>query len=136
MAEMTPRERFIAALKREPMTGLVPHFEMVFFLTMEAFHRVHPSHRFFSQWDQMSLHEQMAQFRDVAEVYVQTAEHYGHSAIFVQAGPDNSVPYLEQIREISGNQYYIMLHGDATYEIPNGDNMLEFTYRMADDQKK
>lgn len=42
---MTPRERFIAALERRPFTGPVPHFELVFFLTMEAFGRVHPSHR-------------------------------------------------------------------------------------------
>lgn len=33
----TPREKFIAALERRPITGRVPHFELVFFLTMEAF---------------------------------------------------------------------------------------------------
>lgn len=33
---MTPREKFIKCLKREPITGHVPHFELVFFLTMEA----------------------------------------------------------------------------------------------------
>ena len=42
---MTPRARFTAALERKPITGLVPHFELVFFLTMEAFGKVHPSHR-------------------------------------------------------------------------------------------
>ena len=50
---MTPRERFIAALKRKPLTGRVPHFELVFFLTMEAFGKVHPSHRNYGQWMQM-----------------------------------------------------------------------------------
>jgi hypothetical protein len=50
---MTPRERFIAALERRPLTGRVPHFELVFFLTMEAFGKVHPSHRNYAQWDQM-----------------------------------------------------------------------------------
>jgi len=33
---MTPREKFIAALERRPITGRVPHFELVFFLTMHA----------------------------------------------------------------------------------------------------
>ena len=28
---MTPREKFIKCLKREPITGHVPHFELVFF---------------------------------------------------------------------------------------------------------
>ncbi|MCE5237742.1 hypothetical protein LLH23_04540 [bacterium] len=48
---MTPRERFVAALNRQPLTGLVPHFELVFFLTMEAFGKVHPSQRSYGQWD-------------------------------------------------------------------------------------
>jgi uroporphyrinogen decarboxylase len=39
---MTPRESFINALNRGAPTGQVPHFELVFFLTMEAFGRVHP----------------------------------------------------------------------------------------------
>ena len=43
--EMTPRERFIAALERRPLTGRVPHFELVFFLTMEALGKVHPAQR-------------------------------------------------------------------------------------------
>jgi uroporphyrinogen decarboxylase len=50
---LTPRERFIAALERRPVSGRVPHFELVFFLTMEAFGKVHPSHRNYHQWDQM-----------------------------------------------------------------------------------
>ena len=36
---MTPKERFINALERKPLKGLVPHFEHVFFLTMEVFGR-------------------------------------------------------------------------------------------------
>jgi hypothetical protein len=38
---MQPRQRFIAALERRPLTGRVPHFELVFFSTMEAFGKVH-----------------------------------------------------------------------------------------------
>lgn len=57
---MTPRERFRAALKRKPpgAGGRVPHFELVFFLTMEAFGKVHPSHRNYGQWMQMERKEQ------------------------------------------------------------------------------
>ena len=39
---MTPREKFIMALEGKQPPGRVPHFELVFFLTMEAFGRVHP----------------------------------------------------------------------------------------------
>ena len=51
---MTPRERFIAALERRPIPGRVPHFELVFFLTMEVFGKLHPYHRNYEQWDQMT----------------------------------------------------------------------------------
>ena len=37
------RQRFIAALEGRQVPGRVPHFELVFFLTMEAFVRLHPS---------------------------------------------------------------------------------------------
>jgi uroporphyrinogen decarboxylase len=46
---MTEKERFIKALKREKYTGKVPHFELVFFLTMEKLGKVHPAHRRFGQ---------------------------------------------------------------------------------------
>lgn len=49
---MTGREKFRRALKREPIEGLVPHFEFVFFLTQEAVGKVHPWHRHFEQWTQ------------------------------------------------------------------------------------
>lgn len=47
---MTPREKFIQALRREPIEGHVPHFELVMFLTMEAIGRIHPCHRNYEQW--------------------------------------------------------------------------------------
>ena len=34
---MTEKERFIRTLKREKIGGRVPTFELVFYLTMEAF---------------------------------------------------------------------------------------------------
>ena len=80
---MQPRERFISALERRPLTGRVPHFELVFFLTMEAFGRVHPSHRNYHQWDQMEEKERELHRRDMAETYILTAERFGHDAIFI-----------------------------------------------------
>ena len=55
---MTERERFIKALKREPIEGHCPTFELVFFLTLEALGRIHPSQMQFRQWRQMSAAEQ------------------------------------------------------------------------------
>jgi uroporphyrinogen decarboxylase len=133
---MTPRERFIAALERRPIVGRVPTFELVFFLTMEKFGKVHPSHRNYFQWDQMSETEKLAHRRDIAGLYIATAEAYGHDAIFVHPNPGSRgeiVRLLETIRELSGERYFLTMHGDPTFEIPDGNHMLEFTYRMADD---
>ena len=70
---MTPRKRFISALERRPVSGLVPHFELVFFLTMEYFGKVHPSHRNYSQWHQMTEKERQLHRLDMARLYIDTA---------------------------------------------------------------
>lgn len=130
---MTQKERFIKALKREAVEGLVPHFELVFFLTMEAFGKVHPTHRNYSQWNQMSKVEQELHNADIAQIYVDTARKYNHSAIFVHssvADYEKTAPVLEKIRKISGDEYFIMMHGDPTFPIPEGDTMLDFTAQI------
>jgi uroporphyrinogen decarboxylase len=135
----TPRERFIAALERRPLTGRVPHFELVFYLTMEAFGRVHPLHRDYQQWLQMEEKERELHRRDMADLYIATAERYEHSAIFVHPNPntfEECVRLLELIREKSGDRYFLMKHGDATYAIPNGQEFAQFCYRLRDEPEK
>src|SRR5512133_3742244 len=105
MKPMKPRERFIAALERRPITGRVPTFELVFFLTMEKFGKVHPTHRNYFQWDQMSAREKQAHRKDIAGLYIATAEAYRHDAIFVHPNPgthEEIIRLLETIREMSG----------------------------------
>ena len=131
---MQPRERFIAALERRPITGLVPHFELVFFLTMEAFGKVHPSHRYYSQWGQMEEKERALHRSEMADIYIATAERYGHSAIFIHPNPDTveeTLYLVDLIRERTGDRYYIMRHGDATFSIPSGSEMMAFAERLA-----
>jgi len=133
---MTPRERFIAALERRPLTGRVPHFELVFFLTMEAFGKVHPSHRSYHQWDQMRESERRLHREDMADLYIATAERYEHSAIFLHPNPgseDEVRRLVDVVRRRSGDKYFLMMHGDATFSIPSGTQMQEFAGRLADD---
>jgi uroporphyrinogen decarboxylase len=136
---MTPRERFIAALERKPLTGRVPHFELVFFLTMEAFGKVHPSHRSYGQWDQMEEKERRLHRADMADLYIQTAERYEHSAIFLHPNPGSEEEILrlvDIVREKSGDKYFLMIHGDATPGIPDGGSMVDYSYRLADEPDK
>jgi uroporphyrinogen decarboxylase len=133
---VTPRERFIAALTRQPLIGRVPHFELVFFLTMEAFGRVHPSQRHYAQWDQMEEKERQLHRSDLADLYLRTAERFEHSAIFLHPNPgslEEVCRLIDRVREKSGDRYFLMLHGDATYAIPDGRRMEEFAYRLVDE---
>lgn len=133
---MTPRERFMSALDRKPVPGLVPHFELVFFLTMEAFGKVHPSQRAFHQWDQMSDTERQLHRVDQAQLYIDTAEKYGHSAIFVHPNPgslEEQKRLLDEIRRLSGDKYFLMQHGDPTYAIPDGAGMEEMSLKMVEE---
>lgn len=134
--QMTSRERFIQALERKPMTGRVPHFELVFFLTMETFGKVHPNHRNYFQWDQMTEKERQCHREDMADLYIAVAERFEHDAIFIHTNPDSpeeAIRQAEAIRSKSGDRYFLMLNGDATYKIPSGGGMMDFVNQIADD---
>ena len=136
---MTPRERFMAALERRPLTGRVPHFELVFFLTMEAFGKLHPSQRVYHQWDQMEEKERQLHRHEIAQLYLDTAERFEHSAIFLHPNPSTEeeiVRLIDLIREKSGDRYFLMMHGDATFSVPNGAQMEAFSCRLADEPEK
>ncbi|MDD4889589.1 MAG: uroporphyrinogen decarboxylase family protein [Phycisphaerae bacterium] len=136
---MTPREKFIMAIEGKQPPGRVPHFELVFYLTMEAFGRVHPLHRALGQWDQMSKLERELQIRDMADLYVCQAKRYEQSGLMVHGIANGWSDYdgemirlLGCIREISGQDYFLCIHGDATYSLPSGEKMMEFVEKIAD----
>ena len=133
---MTEKERFAAALRREPVSGRVPTFELVFFLTMEAFGKVHPSHRAFSQWWQMSDRERELQRIDAADLFLDTARKYNHSCIFVhpfRGEYEEVARLLTLIRERGNDEYFLVMHGDPTFSIPNGSDMMEQSARYYED---
>jgi len=130
---LTPRGQFIAALERRPLPGLVPTFELVFFLTMEVFGKVHPSHRSYHQWLQMTERERALQRQDMAALYVDTARRFGHHAIFLHPNPndtDETCRLIDAVRDLSGDEFFLMLHGDPTIGIPDGQGMEELSLQM------
>lgn len=136
---MTPREQFIAALERRPPAGHVPHFELVFYLTMEAFGKVHPAHRNYGQWQQMEEKERQMHRQDMADLFIATAERFEHNAIFLHPNPgteEEALHLIDLIREKTGNRYFVMMHGDATFSVPGGDKMVDFSYRLVDEPEK
>ncbi len=140
MTPVTPRDALFHALERRPPTGRVPHFELAFFLTMEAFGRLHPSQRRFDQWLQMSESERDLHRRDQADLYVQTLRRYDLSGtIFTEPGEwtdDDLRVSLEHVRHLDRDEHAIGLHGDATYNVPDGEHMMEFVMNLADRPQK
>ena len=133
----TPRDDFITALNLGVPSGRVPHFELVFFLTMEAFGRVHPSHRYYGQWNQMEEQERELHRNDVADLHIATAERFQHSAIFLHPNPgsvEETIRLVDLIREKTGDRYFLTRHGDATFGLSDGTKMVDFSYRIADDR--
>jgi len=136
---LTPRERFVTALRGGWTPGRVAHFELVFYLTMEAFGLVHPSHRHYGQWDQMSEHERQLHREDMADLYIRTARRFEHSAILLHPNPgteEEVLRLIDIVRDKSGEEFFLMLHGDATLGIPSGQNMMDQVGRMADEPDK
>lgn len=133
---MAPRQRFISCLERKPIPGLVPTFELVFFLTMEAFGKVHHQHRSYHQWLQMEEKERELHRRDLADLYIAIAERFGHSAIKIQTGFDMATSIARVIREKTGDRFFLTMHGDPTMSIPDGNGLVTLSYRLADEPEK
>jgi uroporphyrinogen decarboxylase len=106
---------------------------------MEAFGKVHPSHRSYHQWDQMSDSERQLHRLDMAHLYLDTAKRFEHDAIFLHPNPgslEETQRLIDLIRELSGDTYFLMMHGDPTFAIPDGQKMVEFSYRMVDEPQE
>jgi uroporphyrinogen decarboxylase len=76
---------------------------------------------------------------DMADTFIATAERFEHSAIFLHPNPDTveeTEHLVDLVRENTGDTYFLLRHGDATFLIPAGDGMLDFFYRLADEPDK
>ncbi|MFR1479086.1 MAG: hypothetical protein ACLSB9_26990 [Hydrogeniiclostridium mannosilyticum] len=90
----------------------------------------------------MSVKERELHLQDMASCFIDIAEKYHHSGIFVHPNPgglENTRRLLEIIRERSGDKFFLTMHGDPTFSIPDGDRMMDFTvslYEKADALKE
>jgi uroporphyrinogen decarboxylase len=126
---MTERERFAGTLRREPVPGRVPHFELQFFLTMESLGRIHPFHTRFSQWDQMTENERKAHWDYQADTFLAYAEKYHYSALNLP--PEREL--LARVRKKTDGGLFLLGEVDPTLGIPDGEHMMALTERLYDD---
>ncbi len=119
---------------------MVPHFELVFFPTLEAVGKMHPWNRILDQWDQMASSEKTAQINDIAETYVAYGRKYNHSALVITEARempfDAYIKIVERIREISGNEFFLLKSSDPTMPIPSGENMVEISAMMYEEPER
>jgi len=139
---MTPKERAIAALTlKQP--DQVPTFELEFQLEEEMFGKVLRPHALSNkEIHKLSNLERERALNQLAEDYAYVYEALDYSII---PGPygvghvsDGKVaPELaflfKKIRELTGGRRMFGYHADGTFSIPNGNDMYDFAYKMADD---
>jgi len=133
---MTPKQKAITALELGQPEGLVPTLELQFQLTEELFGR---SYR--GGWDKASEKERDKMFHENAQLLVDVARRLDYCIIMdsYSPGDDGYIRTAKLIRELAGDDYIIIVHGDATYSIPGGGNMTDFVvqlYEQPDEVKR
>jgi len=130
---MTHRERAALALDRK-IPDYVPTFELEFYLGEQMFGK-----KWLNGWelDGITGLEREKLLRQNAENHLEVYKALEHSIIPIQlylAWEDN-VLMAKYIREMSGDEYMLTVHGDGTFSIPDGDGMYDFAYRTVDDRE-
>lgn len=129
---MTPKERAITALElRQP--DIIPHFELEMQLTQEYFGQDFVSK---AQWD--AYPEKAAEFIEHnMRLLLQTADRFDYCIIFYSGFyvPDQAmqVEGIKMLRDLDGGKRLLMMHGDSTMSIPNGENMVEVAFTLFDE---
>lgn len=129
----TPKERAVAALQLQ-IPDFVPTFELEFQLEDEMFGK-----RFLRQNDLKYKHARTREkmLRENAAYMVEVYSALEYSIIPIHylnmEGIKQTAGY---IRELVGDQFMLTTHGDGTYSIPSGDQMLDFVYDLSDHPKE
>ena len=141
---MTPKERAIAALTlKQP--DQVPTFELEFQLEEEMFGKVLRPHTLSnSEIHKLSNLERERALNQLAEDYVYVYDALDYAIIpgpygvgHVSGGkvaPELAFLF-KKILELTGGRRMFGYHADGTFSIPNGNDMYDFAYKMADDPK-
>lgn len=127
---MTHRERFLCALDGG-IPDRVPTFELEFQLEEEFCGRA------FLREDDikgLSPEEQEKKLRENAHYILEVYRKLDHDAICVHyLSFEHQRRTVELLREISGDEFAILVHGDGTFAIPDGNGMEEMAIMMYED---
>jgi uroporphyrinogen decarboxylase len=128
---MTPRGKAIAAFGLRTSEGLVPHLELEFQLSEQLLGRkalrrddlkdASPAER------DRRLHENVEHWLAICErldYCILTGLHW--------LGVEDQIESFRIVRKLAGDRYMLSAFVDGTAGIPNGANMMEQAWRMAD----
>ncbi len=130
---MTHRERMITALNLG-VPDRVPTFELEFQLTQELMGKNH-----LREEDLSGLTEQETQRRlkEYAAFLIALYETLEHDAICLHyLSTEHLARTAEYIRELSGDTFMLLAHGDGTLAIPDGDGMYELSYGLIEEPEE
>ena len=124
---MTPRERMITALNRG-IPDRVPTFELEFQLSEEL---VGKSFLHEEALEGLPEAEVQRKLKENAALLIEVYEKLEHDAICLHyLNTEHIGRTAEYIRELSGDRFMIMAHGDGTLAIPDGDGLYELSYAL------
>jgi uroporphyrinogen decarboxylase len=141
---MTPKQRAIAALTMK-VPDMVPTFELEFQLEEEMFGKKFYTEELSPQnLKKMTMKEKEREIYKLAEYMAEVYSNLEYSIIpcaylgdYGEAGPRDVPPETKMVikflRDILGDKYMIHFHGDNTFAIPDGNEMYDFAYSIADD---
>ncbi len=132
--QYTPRERAIIALERRPpVPGLVPTFELEFQLGPELLGQ--DFYRGAEVWGKATAAERQRMIHHNAGLYIEVAERLDYAMIMI-VGPhekEEIAATANLIRRQVGDRYLLICHGDATFAIPSGSDMMEMALAFFDE---
>ena len=126
----TPKERAVKALTLQ-IPDKVPTFELEFQLETEMFGKP-----FLRQEDiaGKTTNERENLIKRNAEYMIEVYEALEYSIIPVHyLDWDGIMDTARHIRRLSGDRFMLTTHGDGTFSLPDGNEMYEFAYALADD---
>ncbi|HOD92561.1 MAG TPA: uroporphyrinogen decarboxylase family protein [Clostridia bacterium] len=129
---MTPKQRAITSLTGG-IPDEIPTFELEFQLTDELlgkdFLRQDSLEKMTNKEKDIAIHEN-------AELMIEAFEKLEYSIIPIHyLWLEESIKTAQIINKMTNYKYLLTRHGDGTFSIPDGNEMYEFAYRIADDPK-
>ena len=134
---MTQKERGIAALTGK-IPDQVPTFELEFQLEKEMFGAYPPLHDVSeAEFAALSAAQRDRLLHRHAEFLVEMYEKLEYFSIptfmYIRGGLETELQLVRILREMVGERVMLHTHGDGTFALPDGNQMYEFAYRIADD---